>query len=75
MLPAFGNRLIRRYKNGGRYYAGVLNLGIPLAGRNPAPLARKSKEKREHLKKQKYFILLLHFAWLSNGITAYIACN
>jgi hypothetical protein len=30
--------------------------------------------KKKHCGK-KYFILLLHFAWLSNSITAYIACN
>jgi len=69
-----GNRKIRRYKNGGKYYAGVQNLGIPSAGRNPAPLTRKAKKKKEHCGK-KYFILLLHFAWLSNSITAYIAFN
>ena len=34
----------------------------------------KQRKKKEHCGK-KYFILLLHFAWLSNSITAYIAFN
>jgi len=51
-----GNGIIRLYNNGGRYNAGVQNLGILSAGRNPAPLARKSKEKNRTLWKE-----VLHF--------------
>jgi len=40
-----GIRIIRQYKNGGIYSAGMHNLGIPSAGHNPPPFARKSKEK------------------------------
>ena len=41
-----GNRLFRRYKNSGSYYAGVQNLKIPSAGPRRAALVRKRQEKK-----------------------------
>jgi hypothetical protein len=60
-----GNRLIRQYKNGGRYYAGVHNLGIPSAGHNPPPFSSKSKEKTNIMEK------VFHFAALCLAIKQY----
>jgi hypothetical protein len=66
-----GNRLIRQYKNNEKYSAGIHNLGFPSAGHNPPPFVRESKEITNIMERS----ILLHFACLSNSITAYMACN